>query len=353
MDLNKPNVDFWNGKRVLITGHTGFKGSWLSTWLTQLGAEVIGFSDAIPTDPSLFVAADVESSLTHVIGDVRDRDAVRSVVAQREPEIVFHLAAQSTVRRSYQDPIETIQTNVLGTAHLLDAVRQQPSVAATVIVTTDKCYQNKEHGRAFVEEDCLGGHDLYSASKAAAEILTAAYRSSFGRFAVASVRAGNVIGGGDWTPDRLMTDLVGSLLAQTPIRLRYPDAVRPWQHVLDPLAGYLILAQSMAEDESLCRAWNFGPTHELVASVGEVVDKCVAMWGQPVTIEKQSGDHPHEATLLTLDSTAAGEQLGWKGRLPLHDALKWTLDWYRSFEERPDEIRNFTLDQIRTYQSHF
>jgi CDP-glucose 4,6-dehydratase len=346
------NPAFWRGKRVLLTGHSGFKGSWLALWLDSLGAKVSGFSLDVPTSPSLFEAARVRESLRDTRGDVRDLHAVRAAMDEARPEVVFHLAAQSLVRQSYAQPVETYATNVMGTAYMLEAARSAASVRAVLIVTSDKCYDNRESGRAYVETDPIGGHDPYSSSKGCAELVTAAYRNSFfkeTKAGIASARAGNVIGGGDWSQDRLIPDIYRAAAAREPVRIRNPKAVRPWQHVLEPLAGYLLLAERLhAEGTPAAGAWNFGPDKADSRPVAEVADRVVKLWGDGLRWEQDSASHPHEAILLRLDSAKARKHLAWQPRLALDDALAWTVDWYRAFLGRQD-MRRVTLAQIARY----
>jgi CDP-glucose 4,6-dehydratase len=344
------NAGFWRGKRVLLTGHTGFKGSWLALWLDSLGAKASGFSLDVPTAPSLFEAARVQESLRDARGDVRDLGALRKAMQDASPEIVFHLAAQSLVRQSYAQPVETFATNVMGTAHVLEAARSVPSVRALIIVTSDKCYDNRESGHAYAESDPLGGRDPYSSSKGCAELVTAAFRASFYEgTAVASARAGNVIGGGDWSQDRLLPDVYRAAVAREPVRIRNPKAVRPWQHVLEPLAGYLLLAERLYNDSArFAEAWNFGPDKSDSRPVAEVVERVVKLWADGLRWEADRGPHPHEAILLRLDSAKARERLGWEPRLGLDEALAWTVDWYKACLGRED-MRRVTLAQIARY----
>ena len=346
------NPAFWRGKRVLLTGHTGFKGSWLALWLDSLGAKVSGFSLDVPTSPSLFEAARVKESLRDGRGDVRDLRAVQAAVHDASPDIVFHLAAQSLVRQSYAQPVETYATNVMGTAHVLEAARSAPSIRALVVVTSDKCYDNRESGHAYVEADPMGGRDPYSSSKGCAELVTAAYRNSFFKEAkpgIASARAGNVIGGGDWSQDRLLPDIYRAAAAREPVCIRNPKAVRPWQHVLEPLAGYLLLAERLHTDgPRVAEAWNFGPDKTDSRPVAEVVERVVKLWGDGLRWEPDPGSHPHEALLLRLDSAKARKRLAWQPQLPLDEALAWTVDWYKAHLRRED-MRGVTLAQIARY----
>lgn len=345
------NESFWQGRRVLVTGHTGFKGSWLSLLLAQLGAEVSGFSDAVPTTPSLFEEARVNDVAPWTVGDVRDAAQVRGALVDQRPEIVFHLAAQSLVRRSFADPLRTYTTNVLGTANVLEAVRAADGVRAVVVVTSDKVYEPLP-GRRHAEGDPLGGHDPYSSSKACAEHVTSAYRTSFfvapGAPAVASARAGNVIGGGDWSEDRLLPDVVSALVDKEPIVLRYPHAVRPWQHVLDALEGYLLLAERLCDDRGLAGGWNFGPTEPEARSVEWVVRRIAELWGAPIGIAAPQTEQPPEAPSLELDAGRAGEILGWRPRWDLEQTLRATAHWYRRRADGVD-VRRLTLEQIEAF----
>ena len=346
---------FWRGRRVFLTGHTGFKGSWLALWLRELGAQVVGYSEPPPTSPSLFEACAVAHGLEHVEGDIRDVSAVSRALATARPEVVIHLAAQALVRQSYEDPVGTFATNVMGTVHLLQAVRHSaPEARAVLCVTSDKCYENREWLWGYREDEPLGGHDPYSASKASAELVTSAYRRSWfanGAIGVASARSGNVIGGGDWARDRLAVDAVTAFQGGTPLRLRNPDAIRPWQHVLEPLAGYLRLCERLAEAPgAFSEAWNFGPQGE-PAAVKHVADRLAALWGKGALWEQDPDAHPHEARSLALDCHKALVRLQWRPRWSLERALSATTDWYRSYFEDPRSILDFTLRQIAEYQA--
>ena len=344
------------GRPVLVTGHTGFKGGWLSLWLADLGAQVHGYALAPPTQPNLFEVAGVARALTSdTRADLADLAALTATMARVRPEVVFHLAAQPLVSVGYGDPLGTIATNVTGTAHLLEAIRAVDSVRAVVVVATDKVYQNPESGTPFAEDDPLGGRDPYSASKAAAEIVVAAYRASFfgeGRHParIASVRAGNVIGGGDWAADRLVPDCMRAFAAGEPVRLRRPDAVRPWQHVLEPLSGYLILAARLLGDggENLVRAWNFGPDPADDASVGDVARRVAALWGSDARVVEGSDAPAPEAGLLRLDSSLARSELGWAPRWSLQRALEQTVAWQQAWR-RGDDMRAASLGQIAAH----
>jgi CDP-glucose 4,6-dehydratase len=353
------DAHFWRGKRVFLTGHTGFKGGWLCLWLQSMGADVFGFALA-PQTPNLFELANVGDGISHTLGDIRDLNSLKNALADARPDIVFHLAAQSLVRSSYADPVGTFATNVMGTVNLLEAVRQLnrdggATTRAVVIVTTDKCYQNKEWLWGYRENEPLGGHDPYSSSKACAELVTVAYRSSFAKslpgLAIASARAGNVIGGGDWAKDRLVPDAIAAFTRGEPLRIRNPAAIRPWQHVLEPLTGYLMLAQSLVEaGEGFSEAWNFGPDNGSERTVGDMATLLAEHWGNDARWIADNGEHEHEARFLKLDSTKAQTQLKWRPRLSLGQAIQMTTDWYRS-ASKSTATRQFTLDQIEAYQS--
>ena len=347
----------WAGRRVLVTGHTGFKGAWLSLWLHRLGAEVTGLALAPPTNPSLFERASLASRINHIEGDIRDSATVAAVIRDAAPDAVFHLAAQSLVRYSYDHPLETFATNVMGTAHLLDACRGSV-VKAFVCVTSDKCYENREWERPYREDDPMGGHDPYSSSKGCAELVTASYRKSFfpaaamaqGGMGLASVRAGNVIGGGDWATDRLVPDLVRAFESGVAPQIRSPDAVRPWQHVLEAIGGYLMIADRLlAGDQAVADAWNFGPADDDTRPVSWIVDQMRAAWGGTHEAVPFSGAVPHEAGVLKLDCTKAREELGWSPSLPLTEALDWIVDWHKSVNAGADAADK-ALDQIDAYR---
>lgn len=350
------NQAFWHGRRVFLTGHTGFKGSWLALWLQRMEAELTGFSLEPPSNPSLFETADVGNKMRSIHGDIRDLDALSAAVAEARPEIILHLAAQSLVREGYADPVTTYSTNVQGTAHVLETCRRTESVRVAISVTTDKCYRNPESGRAFREDDPLGGKDPYSSSKACAEHVTSAYRDSFftaepRRAGIASARAGNVIGGGDWAADRLVPDLIRGFQNDRPVPIRSPRAVRPWQHVLEPLLGYLMLAEkAWSEPEAAGAGWNFGPDAEDEQPVEWVADRLAERWGGGASWKRDEGDHPAEANLLKLDSTKARERLGWRPRLPLERALEWVVDWHRSVDGGASAAE-ISLAQIADYEA--
>ena len=353
---HNPWSDQYRGRRVLVTGNTGFKGSWLSIWLRALGAEVLGYSLEPPTQPALFEQAAVDRLVRQVHGDVRDRDHLARVWNDFRPDIVFHLAAQSIVRTSYRLPADTVSTNVLGTVNVMEAARQAGQPVALVLITSDKCYENREWERGYAEDDTLGGRDVYSGSKAAAEILISSYRRSFfrdtDRVVVASARAGNVIGGGDWAADRIVPDIVRALCSGEPVRVRNPRATRPWQHVLEPLSGYLqlgvaLLPRGRREVET---AFNFGPTPDNVKSVGALVAMAVERWGSGEWRDESERNAPHEATLLRLDIDRAAQVLGWHPRWNVEDAIAQTMDWYKAVSGGESSLAR-CLDQIGVYEA--
>jgi CDP-glucose 4,6-dehydratase len=341
---------FWAGKKVFVTGHTGFKGSWLALWLVSLGARVSGYALKPPSSPSLWALVEAKSGIASTIADIRDLGALQRAIGEFQPEIVFHLAAQSLVRPSYEDPVGTYATNVMGTVHLLEAVRKAGGVQAVVNVTSDKCYENLESGQAYRENDAMGGRDPYSSSKGCAELVTTAYRASFpGGAALASARAGNVIGGGDWAQDRIVPDIVRAAAAGKAVQVRNPRAVRPWQHVLEPLAGYLQLAERLrATPAMFAEGWNFGPDEKDAVPVETVVSTIARLWGPPASWAADKGEQPHEAQFLKLDSSKARSRLGWSPRLGLQTALEWTVGWYQSQAQGAD-ARQLTLAQIERY----
>lgn len=350
---------FWQGKKVLITGHTGFKGSWLCLWLHLLGAETTGFAMPPPTCPSLFELAHIDNLMTaSIIGDVRDPEQITAAVRVARPEIVVHMAAQALVRYSYANPVETYTTNVLGTVNVLEAVRQVGSVRVVINVTSDKCYENRGWLWGYREDESVGGYDPYSSSKGCSELISAAYRNAFfksadyGRHgvALATVRAGNVIGGGDWAEDRLIPDTLRSFLERRPASIRNPEAVRPWQHVLEPLGGYLMLAKYLWEDgAAFAEAWNFGPDDDDVRAVEWVVDRLAGLWGADASWRLDGDPHqPHEAQYLKLDCAKAKARLGWHPRWGLEQALQKIVQWYRAYHDHAD-MRTVTLTQVAAY----
>jgi CDP-glucose 4,6-dehydratase len=351
---------FWRGRRVFVTGHTGFKGSWLSLWLQRMGAELTGYSLPAPTEPSLYELARVGEGMHHVEGDVRDLPSLRAALAAARPEVVIHMAAQPLVRRSYDDPVETYATNVMGTVHVLEAVRAVGGVRAAVMVTSDKCYQNNEWVWGYREVDPMGGHDPYSSSKGCAELVSAAFRDSFfpphaydrHGTAVASARAGNVIGGGDWAVDRLVPDLVRGFLTAAPVRIRRPGAIRPWQHVLEPLSGYLVLAERLCtHGAAYAEGWNFGPYESDARPVEWIADRLVHHWGGEARWVRDEEPHPHEAHYLKLDWSKARMRLGWSPRWTLDEALRRSVAWYRACGPGVDaaEVRRATFDDMEAF----
>lgn len=348
-----PNPQFWKSKRVLITGHTGFKGSWLSIWLQRMGAHVIGYALPPPGLPNLFELARVADGMTSVQGDIRDLERVTALVAEYRPEIVIHMAAQSLVRPSYADPVETYAINVMGTVNLLEAVRHSPDVRVFINVTSDKCYENQGLERGYRETDPMGGFDPYSNSKACSELITSAYRRSFlgERLALASARAGNVIGGGDWAQDRLIPDTIKAFSEGRAVRIRSPHAIRPWQHVLEPLSGYLMLAERLwSEGQALAEGWNFGPQDEDAQPVSWIVARMAERWGEGAAWTLDAGTHPHEASILKLDCSKSKHVLGWQPRLPLAMALDWTVKWFQGYQ-RGAAIRELTELDIASFES--
>lgn len=360
------NQDFWKNKRVLVTGHTGFKGSWLSLWLHQMRASVIGFALDPPTTPSLFTEASLGQTIQSICGDIRNAPHLTAVIQQHRPEIIFHLAAQSLVSRSYQDPVETYATNVMGTVHLLDAVRQCDSVRVVVNVTSDKCYENAEWVWGYRETDPMGGYDPYSSSKGCAELVTAAFRRSFfagaaqgSTAAIASARAGNVIGGGDWAENRLIPDLMRGFLQEQQVTIRRPDAIRPWQHVLEPLSGYLLLAERLWQDpERYAQGWNFGPSDDDARPVQAIVEEVARVWGNGARWSIDRTTSFHEAGHLKLDCSKARAHLGWTPTWTLREALAHTVEWFQSHAAGTNavelchrQIEQFEGDQVRHWRN--
>ena len=349
----------WCNKRVFLTGHTGFKGGWLALWLSHLGANVRGYALDPSTTPSFFDAARLSEKIEDLRGDIRNPATLDSAIQSFAPEVIFHLAAQPLVRASYHDPIATYETNVIGTARILDCVRRTPSVRAVVVVTTDKCYENQETLRPYKETDPLGGYDPYSSSKACAEIATASFRQSYfhpsklaeHKVAIATARAGNVIGGGDWSTDRLIPDLVRGFLSNTPVLIRHPHAIRPWQHVLEPLHGYLKLAEKLLTHNLMyATAYNFGPVESDAQSVSWVADRMATSWGDNASWVLDKSPSPHEAHYLNLDATRAHSDLAWNPCLNLETALHWLVEWYEAHYAGAD-MQAFTIDQVSAYES--
>lgn len=349
---------FWRGRKVFLTGHTGFKGGWMSLWMQSLGANLKGFSLEPPTSPSLFEIASISDGMTSDIGDVRDLTRLTHSLQTFQPEIVFHMAAQPLVRYSYKNPVETYATNLMGTVHLLEAVRQTPSVKAVVIITTDKCYENREWAWGYRENEPMGGFDPYSNSKGCAELATAAYRSSFFNpenfsrhgVAIATVRAGNVIGGGDWAGDRLIPDILMAIEKGSPVTIRNPNAIRPWQHVLEPISGYMQLAERMISDgPTYSEAWNFGPNDNDARPVSWIVDRMVNIWGNGASWQIDNSEQPHEATYLKLDISKAKTKLQWQPRINLDQALEWIIEWHKAYLDGRS-MQDVTKQQIMQYQ---
>ncbi len=352
------NSDFWRDKRVFLTGHTGFKGSWLSLWLQSLGANLTGFSLRPPSQPNLYDLANVAEGMQSHIGDIRDLRVLQQAIQAARPEIVIHMAAQPLVRYSYQNPVETYSTNVMGTVHLLEAVRNTTSVKAVVNITTDKCYENREWVWGYREHEPMGGYDPYSNSKGCAELVSSAYRSSFFNgnsyeqhgVSLATVRAGNVIGGGDWAKDRLIPDILAAFEQGEVVNIRNPHAIRPWQHVLEPLRGYLTLAERLYNSgPQFAEAWNFGPEDEDAKPVAWIVERMAEIWGDGAQWKIDAGDHPHEATYLKLDISKARTRLDWHPTLRLDDALNLIIDWSKQRQAGHD-LQKLTLAQIHAYQ---
>ena len=354
LTMNHVNPVFWQSKRVVLTGHTGFKGSWLSLWLQSMGAEVRGISLDPPTDPALFNVARVAAGMDHQIADIRDFEKIQSLIGAFKPEIVIHIAAQPLVRLSYQQPIDTYATNVMGTVHVLEAARRAGSVRAVVNITTDKCYENKEWVWGYREDEPMGGHDPYSSSKGCAELVSSAYRKSFFEaegIAMATARAGNVIGGGDWALDRLVPDVLRALEKHQPVPIRNPYAIRPWQHVLEPLSGYLMLAESLYNrGKTDAEGWNFGPRDEDAQPVQWIVERLCQQWGSDAAWVLQPGNHPHEANFLKLDISKARQRLNWAPRWPLATALTHITQWHKAWLTGLD-MKAVCLQQINQYQN--
>lgn len=345
-------VTFWRNKKVFLTGHTGFKGSWLALWLQALGAEVIGFALSPPTKINLFTEADVAKGMIDIRGDIRDYALLYDAINTHQPDIIIHMAAQPLVRYSYSYPIETYATNVMGTVHVLEAARHLKSVRAVINVTTDKCYDNRELDYSYTESDPMGGYDPYSNSKGCSELVTTAYRNSYlqeQKKGLASARAGNVIGGGDWAEDRLIPDLISACLSGSILKIRYPNAIRPWQHVLEPLSGYLRLAELLYHSpHQYAEAWNFGPDDRDAKSVAWVADAVLQQWQGNACWEQENVPQVHEAGYLKLNSTKAHEKLNWRPRWDIHQALKATVEWYKAHAERKS-ARELVLKQIKEF----
>ncbi len=357
MDQVNPFGTSFQGKKVLLTGHTGFKGSWLSLWLKSLGAEVYGFALVPETSPSMFTLCNVGNDIHHHVGDIRDYKATLSHIAAIKPDVVLHLAAQAIVRRSFVDPLETVATNVMGTAHVLEAVRQLDRPCAVVVVSSDKCYDNREWPWGYRENDPLGGKDPYSMSKGATELVAASWRDSYfardDKVKLASARAGNVIGGGDWAQDRIVPDCIRAFAKGERVELRNPRATRPWQHVLEPLSGYLLLASRLLGKDGVeyCEAWNFGPSSEDVKPVQHIVDVIAKHWGGAPKWSMSPGPHPKEAAFLALSCDKAIQNLGWRPTWNIDTAIAETVSWFRSWHDGNADMKHFSLGQIAKFQS--
>ena len=350
---------FWKNKKVLVTGHTGFKGSWLSLWLQNSGASVIGYSLEPPSTPNMFEVAGIASEMTSLHGDIRDLENFKATVNKHQPEIIIHMAAQPLVRYSYKHPVETYSTNVMGTVNVLEAARQPGSVKVVLIITSDKCYENRETMTGYSESDPMGGYDPYSSSKGCAELVTAAYRNSYFNtddyashgVAIASTRAGNVIGGGDWGADRLIPDIMRSSLANQSVTIRYPDAVRPWQHVLEPLNGYMQLAEQLWNNgPQFSGGWNFGPDDTDCKPVRWILETLDKQWETGISWSTDTADNPHEAGYLSLNCNKSRQQLGWAPKLDLEKALKLLVDWYQGYAHKKN-MRELSIEQIRYFEN--
>jgi len=354
LKLSKIYSNFWSGKKIFLTGHTGFKGGWLSLWLSSMGAKVAGFSLAPSTNPSFFEVANIESILEEsFIEDVRNKDALASAMSKIQPDILIHMAAQPLVRSSYLDPLETYSTNVMGTVNVLDSARFVSSIKSIVIVTTDKCYENKEWSWGYRENDAMGGHDPYSSSKGCAELVTSSYRRCFfshkDSASIATARAGNVIGGGDWSEDRVIPDAIRAFENHNPLTLRNPLSTRPWQHVLEPLSGYLVLAENLyVKGSPFDSAWNFGPMDRDARTVEEVVNLLINSWGQDAKWVKEGNEQPHEANFLKLDCSKARQHLGWIPKWSLEVAVNKIVEWQNAYRDCQN-MQQFSLDQINQY----
>ena len=352
------NLDFWKNKKVLLTGHTGFKGSWLSLWLQNLDVDLIGYSKSIPTKPSLYELSCVEDEMISIMGNVSDLNKLIEIIHEYKPEIIIHMAAQSLVQESYKNPVETYTTNVLGTVNIMQAIRDVNFVRVLINVTSDKCYENSVGlERGYNENDPMGGFDPYSNSKGCAELVTASFRNSFfnpteyekHRTAIATVRAGNVIGGGDWAQNRIIPDIMKGILEKTPVKIRNPDAVRPWQFVLEPLHGYMLLAEKLwYEGPKFSEGWNFGPDYNDIKSVSWLVEKLSQLWNTQINLEYDKEGFHHEANTLKLDCTKAKQKLGWKPKTNLELGLKFVVEWYKQYELGND-IREITEQQIKEF----
>ena len=357
MNTNIEFVKLFKNKTIFMTGHTGFIGSWLSFWLTSMGSKVVGYSLEPPTNPSLFDTLGLKDSLTHIIGDVNDKTKLYESIVTSNPDFVFHLAAQPLVTQSYEKPIETFQTNIMGTANLLDSMKQMSNISVCIVFTSDKCYENRETNHAYTENDPVGGHDPYSASKGSAELIVQSYRNSFFKSSndeqstsIATIRSGNVIGGGDWAENRIVSDCIKSLINDKPIPLRNPQSIRPWQHVLEPISGIFCLAKKMWEDRiSYSEPWNFGPDITNTMNVKELVEQIINEWGMGSWEDISHNDAPHEAKSLMLDSSKAKKSLDWNPVYSTKEAIEQTTRWYKEYYEKNVDMKDFTLSQIVHY----
>ena len=349
--------NFWKNKKVLLTGHTGFKGSWLSLWLQKLGVELVGFSKSIPTQPSLFELADVGKNMTSIMEDITNIERITNVIKQHNPEIIIHMAAQSLVHKSYDQPLETFSTNIMGTVNLFEAIRNTSKKCVVINVTSDKCYENQELSRGYKENDPMGGYDPYSSSKGCTELITSSFRNSFFKnsenkdsdISIASVRAGNVIGGGDWADNRIIPDIMRGILNKEIIKIRNPTAIRPWQHVLEPLRGYLELAEKLWNSESeYAESWNFGPDDEDIKPVSWIVKEIIEMWGGNIQVDNNNLNFKHETNFLKLDCSKAKSKLKWSPKIKLEKGLQLTVEWYKQYEQKK-ELKEFTENQIEEY----
>lgn len=348
------NKKFWKNKKILITGHTGFKGSWLTIWLKSLGVEIIGFSKSIPTNPSLFEIANVSKGIKSIEGNIQNYEFLKEIISKHNPEIIFHMAAQSLVIKAYSDPIETFSTNVMGTVNLLYAIKETKKPRIVINVTSDKCYANNESLEGYKEDDPMGGHDPYSSSKGCAELITKSFRNSFfsseseNNVALASVRAGNVLGGGDWAQNRLIPDIIRAIKNKESVKIRNPNSLRPWQHVLDPLHGYIQLAEKLDNDKTFSEGWNFGPDKKEVKSVSWIIKKFNELWKDKIDWEIGNVEF-HEANNLILDCQKAKTKLQWNSKINIDTALRLTIDWYEKYFDNED-MRKVTEEQIKKFQ---
>jgi len=348
------NEKFWKNKKILITGHTGFKGSWLTIWLKKLGADITGFSKSTPTNPSLFEIANVQNDIKSIMGDIQNYELLKETISKSEPEIIFHMAAQSLVIKSYSDPIETYSTNVMGTVNLLYAVKETKKPKVVINVTSDKCYENNESLEGYTEDNPMGGYDPYSSSKGCAELVTKSFRNSFfssnteNKIAIASVRAGNVLGGGDWAENRLIPDIIRSIKNEDSVKIRNPNALRPWQHVLDPLNGYIQLAEKLWIDQKYSEGWNFGPDKNEIKPVSWIIKKFDELWKNKIDWVIENGEM-HETNNLILNCQKAKSKLRWNSKINIETTLKWTIEWYEKYFDNKN-MRKITEEQITKFQ---